>query len=111
LISIKAAPAAPDQVFRKEGAMRHNGARGAAFGLAAIGAWPVIACAALHATHTELPADAWCGPAPHSAEILGHCPACWAGAALALLAILAWRRSVLALQPFVLEQVQAPRHG
>jgi hypothetical protein len=27
-------------------------------------------------------ANAWCGAAPHGAfEVLGHCPACWVGAA------------------------------
>lgn len=26
--------------------------------------------------------DAWCGVPAHAAAMLGHCPACWAGAVL-----------------------------
>jgi len=54
--------------------------------IAAGAAWPALACALadLGASRYERAlAAAWCGAAPHSAyEVLGHCPACWAGAAL-----------------------------
>lgn len=54
--------------------------------LAAATAWPTLACAlaGLAASPYERAlASAWCGPAPHaSLEVLGHCPACWLGAAM-----------------------------
>lgn len=54
--------------------------------LAAAIAWPTMACAlaGLAASPYERAlASAWCGPAPHAPlEVLGHCPACWLGAAM-----------------------------
>lgn len=61
-------------------------ALGAGFLFAAAMAWPeimsrlsqLLATPLQRATH-----DAWCGAPIHAqAELLGHCPACWAGAAL-----------------------------
>jgi hypothetical protein len=57
---------------------------------AAAAAWPSIAglFTALTASPYERALQAaWCGVAPHDAFVmLGHCPACWAGATLLALA-------------------------
>lgn len=68
--------------------------RGDAAGLlAAIGAWPIIACAIQKLVNDPASHSAWCGAPPDAPyELLGHCPACWAGAALMLGAI-AWMRA------------------
>lgn len=62
--------------------------------LAAAGAiWPWIvgAVSNLFLTPYERALrTAWCGIAPHARfEVLGHCPACWAGSAAFVLAALA----------------------
>lgn len=52
-------------------------------------AWPTALCAITDAMMTPLQRalqTSWCGGAPESLEILGHCPACWSGAATLLLA-------------------------
>lgn len=63
---------------------------GAASLLAGAGAlWPTAFCAA---TDAMLPPyqraldAAWCGGGQATFEFLGHCPACWAGAAAFLIA-------------------------
>lgn len=52
---------------------------------AAAAAWPTLACALADlaaSPYQRALASAWCGPAPHAPlEVLGHCPACWLGAA------------------------------
>jgi hypothetical protein len=73
--------------------------------LAAAAAWPSMACAlaGLGASpYDRALANAWCGAAPHGAyEVLGHCPACWAGATLlaALAALVMRRRPVRDMAP------------
>lgn len=52
-------------------------------------AWPTTLCAITDATASPLQRalqTSWCGSGPQALEILGHCPACWAGAAAFLLA-------------------------
>lgn len=57
---------------------------------AAMGAaWPSALCAltSLAATPYERALGAaYCGAGPQALEILGHCPACWAGAGAFLIA-------------------------
>lgn len=51
---------------------------------AAGAAWPASLCALTDAMKTPLERAldaAWCGAAPNAVEFLGHCPACWGGAA------------------------------
>jgi hypothetical protein len=56
--------------------------------VAAAGAWPILACTHLHLTQSPLDralAQAICGShAFGGGEILGHCPACYAGLAVFL---------------------------
>ncbi len=55
----------------------------------AAAAWPTALCAITEAMTTPLQRalqTSWCGGAPQSLELLGHCPACWSGAAAFLLA-------------------------
>ena len=59
--------------------------------VAAAAAWPTALCAITDAMMTPLQRalqTSWCGAAPDALEILGHCPACWSGAAALLLAAL-----------------------
>ena len=59
--------------------------------VAAAAAWPTALCAVTDAMMTPLQRalqTSWCGGAPHALEFLGHCPACWSGAAAFLLAAL-----------------------
>lgn len=54
-----------------------------AFASAAV-LWPSLLCAMTDALATPLQRamnTAWCGGAAQAATLLGHCPACWAGAA------------------------------
>lgn len=47
-------------------------------------AWPSILCALIDAFSSPLDRamrGAICGDGPGAVEFLGHCPACWAGAA------------------------------
>lgn len=56
---------------------------------AAAAAWPTALCAITDAMMTPLQRalpTSWCGGAPDALEFLGHCPACWSGAAALLLA-------------------------
>ena len=63
---------------------------GAATLLASAGAlWPTAFCAATDAMLTPYQRAldaAWCGGSQATFEVLGHCPACWAGAAAFLIA-------------------------
>ncbi len=66
-------------------------AKQAAWTLVAAGAaWPSAYGALTFLAMSPLErtlSSSWCGAAPHRAlEILGHCPACWAGAAAFMLA-------------------------
>ena len=57
--------------------------------VAAAAAWPTALCAITDAMMTPLQRalhTSWCGDAPQALELLGHCPACWSGAAALLLA-------------------------
>ena len=57
--------------------------------VAASAVWPTTLCAITDAMATPLQRAlqmSWCGSAPQSLEFLGHCPACWSGAAAFLLA-------------------------
>ncbi len=59
--------------------------------VAAAAAWPPALCAITNAMMTPLQRalqTSWCGGAPDALETLGHCPACWSGAAALLLAAL-----------------------
>ena len=59
-----------------------------AFGAAAA-VWPTALCALTDAMATPLQRalqTSWCGGVPQAVELLGHCPACWGGAAAFLLA-------------------------
>jgi hypothetical protein len=50
--------------------------------------WPTALCAVTDALATPLQRalqTSWCGAGPQSFEVLGHCPACWSGAAAFLL--------------------------
>lgn len=50
--------------------------------------WPTALCAITYAMATPLQRalqTSWCGAGPQSLEVLGHCPACWSGAAAFLL--------------------------
>ncbi len=57
--------------------------------LAAAGTvWPAALCAAtdaLRSPYQRALDAAWCGAGQARFEVLGHCPACWAGAAAFLL--------------------------
>lgn len=57
---------------------------------AAGAAWPAAFGALTALTMSPLDRTlraSWCGAAPHTAyELLGHCPACWTGAAALFLA-------------------------
>ena len=56
---------------------------------AAAAAWPSVLCAIADAMMTPLQRalqTSWCGSGPQAATFLGHCPACWGGAAAFLLA-------------------------
>lgn len=56
---------------------------------AAAAAWPSALCAIADAMMTPLQRalqTSWCGSAPEAVTFLGHCPACWGGAAAFLLA-------------------------
>jgi hypothetical protein len=61
--------------------------------LAGAGAvWPSTLCAITDAAKTPYQRAldaAWCGAGQAQFEVLGHCPACWAGAAAFLIAALA----------------------
>lgn len=63
---------------------------GAASLLAGAGAlWPNALCAVTDAMLTPYQRAlnaAWCGGGQPALEMLGHCPACWAGAAAFLIA-------------------------
>lgn len=63
---------------------------GAASFLAGAGAlWPTAFCAVTDAMLTPYQralSAAWCGAGEPAFEFLGHCPACWAGAAAFLIA-------------------------
>lgn len=65
----------------------------AASALTAAGlAWPTLLCAATDAMLTPYQralSASWCGQGQATLEILGHCPACWAGTAAFLLAAIA----------------------
>lgn len=66
----------------------------AAAALVATGAaWPWIVGAVSNlflSPYERALRSAWCGLAPHArVEVLGHCPACWAGSAAFVLAALA----------------------
>lgn len=55
--------------------------------LSAAAAWPAALCALSDALATPLQralASSWCGAAPQL--MLGHCAACWSGAAMFVLA-------------------------
>lgn len=57
--------------------------------VAAAAVWPPALCVVTEAMATPLQRamrDAWCGAGPQALEFLGHCPACWSGAAAFLLA-------------------------
>lgn len=57
--------------------------------IVAAAAWPPALCAITEAMATPLQRamrDAWCGAGPQTLEFLGHCPACWSGAAAFLVA-------------------------
>lgn len=59
--------------------------------VAAATAWPTALCAITDAMMTPLQRalqTSWCGGTPQASEFLGHCPACWSGAAAFLLAAL-----------------------
>lgn len=72
-------------IFARQEAVR------TAFALFGVGAaWPSIygalTLSAMSPLERALSAS-WCGGAPHAAnEVLGHCPQCWAGAAVLMLA-------------------------
>lgn len=56
--------------------------------VAAAALWPAALCAITYAMATPLQRalkTSWCGAGPQSLGILGHCPACWSGAAAFLL--------------------------
>lgn len=63
---------------------------GAASVLTGAGAlWPTAFCAvtdALLTPYQRALSAAWCGAGEPTLEFLGHCPACWAGAAAFLIA-------------------------
>ena len=68
-----------------------------AFALSAAAAvWPSALCAISDAMASPLQramAASWCGGAPQQLTLLGHCPACWSGAAtfvLGAMLVLAW---------------------
>lgn len=53
--------------------------------------WPTLLCAladALRTPYQRALADTWCGTGPNAVAFLGHCPACWIGAATLTLAAL-----------------------
>jgi hypothetical protein len=53
--------------------------------------WPTLLCAltdALRTPYERALTDAWCGTGPGAIEFLGHCPACWGGAATLTVAAL-----------------------
>jgi hypothetical protein len=54
--------------------------------------WPALLCSvtdALRTPYERALTSAWCGSTPASVEFLGHCGACWGGAAtLAIAALL-----------------------
>lgn len=57
--------------------------------LAAAAAWPAALCALTDAMATPLQRAmqaSWCGAGPQAGEFLGHCSACWSGAAMFVLA-------------------------
>jgi hypothetical protein len=55
--------------------------------VAAAGAWPIVACAMQRSRAVLNASDAWCGALPQVGfEVLGHCPACWVGAAAIVVA-------------------------
>jgi len=58
--------------------------------LAAAGTvWPAALCTitdAMRSPYQRALDAAWCGAGQARFEVLGHCPACWAGAAALLLA-------------------------
>lgn len=52
-------------------------------------AWPNVLCfltESLASPYERAIATAWCGGGPQPYELLGHCPACWAGGAVLLAA-------------------------
>jgi hypothetical protein len=68
--------------------------------LAAISAWPIIACAMRTPLERALSEGAPCGGhALGGGEILGHCPACYVGLAGFVLAMWSLSRRTLAARP------------
>jgi hypothetical protein len=57
--------------------------------VAAAAVWPTALCAIADVAMTPLQRalqTSWCGTGPQALEFLGHCPACWSGAAAFLVA-------------------------
>lgn len=57
--------------------------------VAAAAAWPTLLCTITNAMATPLQRalqTSWCGAGQQALEVLGHCPACWSGAAAFVLA-------------------------
>ena len=81
-----------------------NRTAAAGFLFATAAAWPIVSClvAELSATPLERALRAgWCGSAPSQFEVIGHCPACWIGAAtFALAGVLILARNGVGLGQF-----------
>jgi hypothetical protein len=93
--------------------MRAAHAVRAASVLAAAGAhWPSALCLFTEfslSPYERALGTAWCGGAPQQVnEFLGHCPACWAGAAALILAALLVLRSGLASERAARAQTPSP---
>jgi len=57
--------------------------------IAAAAVWPTALCTITDAMASPLQRalqTSWCGAEPQASVLLGHCPACWSGAAAFLLA-------------------------
>jgi hypothetical protein len=62
--------------------MHGNAVRAASALLAAAAVWPGLLCslgALTRSSYERALAGAWCGSAPSSSAVLGHCAACWLG--------------------------------
>jgi hypothetical protein len=59
---------------------------------ASAAAWPSVLCSLIDLVASPYERElnaAWCGGGRAAFEVLGHCPACWAGSAMFLTAALA----------------------